>query len=65
MCVCLFMCYSGNALPYYKTFIKIAVRKRWFTNLNRSFNILLCPVGLPRICLEGVGLIQGIPVLED
>lgn len=63
--MCLFMCSSGNTLPYYKTLIKIAVRKKRSTNLNRSFNILLCPVGLPSIRLEGVGPIQEIPVLED
>lgn len=59
------MCYSGNILLYYKTLTKIAVRKRRFTNLNRNFNILLCPDGRPSMYLEGVGPIQKIPVLED
>lgn len=39
------------------------MRKK-FTNLKRTFNILLCLRGLPSILL-GVGLILEISVLED
>lgn len=56
--MCVFMSYSENISPYYKT-LKILIRKREFTNLKGSFNILLCLSGLPSIFLEVVD-----PILE-